>query len=268
MRTLIFRSFFLGLVAFGWRPVALCDSTASLKTEEVRYSDGETEMRGFLAYQGEMKDKPGVLIVHEWWGHNDYARYRAQKIAEQGYVALALDMYGGGKTASHPKDAGSFSKAVMSNLPLANRRFLSAYELLRSRIGNERIGALGYCFGGAVSLQMARMGVPLKAVVTFHGSLGSKTPSLNIGSVKAKLLVFNGADDPFVTAEQIQAFKSEMQGAGVSLEFVNIPGAVHSFTNPEATEFGRKFNLPLAYSEEADALSWTKTIRFLKAELF
>lgn len=268
MRKVMLRMILPCMVLCSWAQGAFSDSTSSVKTEEVRYSDGQIEMRGFLAYSGAMEHKPGILIVHEWWGHNDYARFRARKIAEEGYVALALDMYGSGKTASHPQDAASFSKAVMSDLPVAKRRFLSAYELLRSRTGNDRIGALGYCFGGAVSLQMVRLGVPLKAVVTFHGSLGAKTTTMEPGVFKGKVLVFNGAQDSFVTAGQIEAFKSEMEGAGVNLEFVNIPGAVHSFTNPQASEFGQKFNLPLAYNKEADLLSWDRTLRFLKAELF
>ncbi|MDH5471977.1 MAG: dienelactone hydrolase family protein [Gammaproteobacteria bacterium] len=242
---------------------------AAVVTEQVSYREGDTVMKGLIAYDDSVIGKrPGVLVVHEWWGHNDYARKRAAMLAEMGYTALAVDMYGEGKTASHPEDAGKFSGAVMSNMPVAKARFESAMTTLKhhATVDGDKIAAIGYCFGGGVVLAMARMGVDLKGVASFHGSVGTKSP-VQKGQVKAKVRVFNGADDPFVPAEQIAAFKQEMDTAGVDYKFVNYPGVKHSFTNPGADEFGKKFNLPLAYDADADKASWAETKLFFE-EIF
>lgn len=224
----------------------------------IEYKAGDTTLKGYLAYDdASSKKRPGVLVVHEWWGHNAYARKRAQMLAQLGYVALAVDMYGDGKTAQHPKDAGSFSSAVAQNLPVAKKRFTAALELLNKHALSDaqKTAAIGYCFGGHIVLQMAREGVDLDAVVSFHGSLGTGNPAQG-GKVRAKILVFNGVADPFVKPASIDAFKKEMTDAGVDFEFVNLPNAKHSFTNPEADKYGKKFNLPLAYNKNADEVSW------------
>jgi dienelactone hydrolase len=235
----------------------------------VHYQEGDTKLTGYMAYDTKFKGKrPGILVVHEWWGQNAYARKRADMLAKLGYVAFALDMYGNGKTATHPKDAGKFSSMVSSNMPLAKARFLAALDQLKANPLTEpdKIAAIGYCFGGGIVLQMARQGVDIKGVVSFHGSLGTKEPA-QPGVVKARVLVFNGEADPFTTKEQIEAFKQEMQNAGVNYEFVNYPGAKHSFTNPGATALGKKFDLPLVYNAKADKDSWAKMQGFFK-ELF
>lgn len=239
---------------------------AEVQTKVVNYQSGDTKMVGYLAYDNKYKEKrPGVLIVHEWWGHNDYARERARQLAKLGYVAFALDMYGDGKTAEHPQDAGRFAGQVRSNLPEATARFNAALEQLKSNeyTNSDKIAAIGYCFGGAVVLEMARSGLDLDGVVSFHGSLGTEQPAEK-GKVKAKVLVLNGEADPFVKAEQIAAFKQEMSGAGVKYQFVNYPGAKHSFTNPGANALGKKFELPLEYSEKADKASWKLMQDFFK----
>lgn len=239
---------------------------AEIVGKEIAYRADGVSFRGYLAYDDAIKGKrPGVLVVHEWWGHNPYARKRARMLAELGYVALAVDMYGEGKQASHPEDASKFSSAVMQNLAEAEQRFMAAYRTLQQQpvTDPQRIAAIGYCFGGGVVLAMARRGVPLHGVVSFHGSLGAGAPA-QPGRIKAKILVLNGADDPFVTPEQIAAFKQEMQEAGADYEFINYPGAKHSFTNPDADKFGKQFNLPLAYNPEADRKSWAKMQVFLK----
>jgi dienelactone hydrolase len=178
-------------------------------------------------------------------------------------VAFALDMYGDGKIASHPKDAGAFSGEVRKNMDGAEKRFRSAMAVLAAQpdVDGQRIAAIGYCFGGGIVLEMARRGVTLPGVVSFHGSLGTQSPA-KPGGVKAKVLVLNGADDPFVKPEQVEAFKKEMQSAGVDYRFINYDGAVHAFTSPDATEAGKKFNLPLAYNAEADRKSWEEMQRF------
>lgn len=231
---------------------------AEVVTRDIDYTDGTTTMKGLLAYDDAVTAKrPGVLVVHEWWGHNDYARDRARQLAGLGYTALAVDMYGDGKTADHPKDAGTFAGEAMANLERAEARFRAAMQALQDHpsADADQIAAIGYCFGGGVVLHMARRGVPLKGVASFHGSLGTETPA-QPGAVKAAILVCNGADDSFVTAEAIEAFKKEMADAGADMKFVNYEGATHSFTNPGATAVGEKFGLPLRYDAKANQASW------------
>jgi dienelactone hydrolase len=234
---------------------ASCAATAG---EEIHYTVDGTTFNGYIARPAESGSKRGgVLVVHEWWGQNQYVRRRADMLADLGYVALAVDMYGDGKVADHPDDAGKFASEVRNNMDAGERRFRAALDLLRSQpdVAAERIGAIGYCFGGGVVLEMARRGLPLAGVVSFHGSLGGLSPARS-GAIKARMLVLNGADDPFVTPEQIAAFKKDMDAVGADYRFINYPGVLHSFTNPDATENGKKFNLPLAYDAKADAQSW------------
>jgi len=242
---------------------------AAVVGKEVQYQAGDTTLKGYLAYDdGVAGIRPGVLVVHEWWGHNAYARKRADMLAKLGYTALAVDMYGDGKTADHPDDAGKFAAAVGKNLPLMKARFLAALEYLDDQptVNPDKIAAIGYCFGGGVVLQMAREGVDLDGVASFHGSLGGGTAP-PAGTVKARILVANGAADPFVSTAQITAFKAEMDAAGATYTFINYPGAKHSFTNPDADGFGRRFDMPLAYNADADAASWQALQDFLR-EIF
>jgi dienelactone hydrolase len=237
---------------------------AGLKTEEVQYRVGDTVMTGYLAYDDSIEGKrPGVLVVHEWWGHNDYARKRADMLAALGYTALAVDMYGDGKVADHPDDARAFMMAVTSDMGAVEARFDAARELLmqHASVDDSKIAGIGYCFGGAVVLGMARAGKPLAGVVSFHGSLGTQNPARD-GVVQGAVLVFNGADDPMVPPEQVTGFQQEMQAAHVDYELINYPGVKHSFTNPQADEFGKRFNMPLAYDADADRDSWERMQQF------
>ncbi len=239
---------------------------AKIVGKEISYRQGDTEMKGYVAYDDSIRGKrPGVLVVHEWWGHNAYSRQRADMLAKLGYTALAVDMYGDGKQADHPSDAGKFAKAVASNMPVAKARFEAALQTLKSQptVDARQIAAIGYCFGGGVVLNMARQGVDLQGVASFHGSLGTSQPAQK-GDVKAAIRVFTGAEDPMVNAEQVAAFEKEMSAAGVDYELVSYPGAKHAFTNPDATALGQKFNLPLAYDANADADSWRKMQAFFK----
>ena len=239
---------------------------AEVVTQELNYRHGDTEMRGMLAYDSSSEDpRPGILVIHEWWGQNDYPRERARMLAELGYTALAVDMYGDGKTAEHPDDAGKFAGAVGGNPALTRARFEAALAALREEptVADDKIAAIGYCFGGGVVINMARMGTEIDGVVSYHGSLTTGTPA-QAGDVKTRVLVFNGADDPLVTAEHIDAFKSEMEAAGAHYQFVNYPGALHGFTNPGADEKGKAFGLPLAYDQKADEDSWQQTQAFFE----
>jgi len=244
----------------------LSAAQAAIKEGPVEYKAGDTVLKGYLVYDDAMKERrPGVLVVHEWWGHDQHARNSARKLAEAGYVALALDMYGGGKQADHPDSAGKFSGEVRKNLPLMKSRFEAGMQLLRKQpqVDGKRLAAIGYCFGGSVVLEMARTGENLRGVASFHGGLATEHPAQS-GTTTARVLVMNGADDPFVPPEQITAFKKEMESARVNYKFVNYPGAKHSFTNPDADANGTKFNLPLNYNAIADKESWLELRSFLK----
>jgi dienelactone hydrolase len=240
-----------------------------IQTREIEYRYGDTSLQGFIAWDDAVEGKrPGVLVVHEWWGHNDYARRRARELAELGYTALAVDMYGEGKVAEHPDDAGQFATEVMQNLPAARARFDAAHELLDAHptTDPDQTAAIGYCFGGGVVLAMGRAGADLDAVVSFHGSLPGEAIE-DPDAVKAKFLVLHGAADPFVTPEQVDAFRKSMDDAGVDYRFVAYEGAMHSFTSPEADANAEKFDLPLAYDAAADEQSWQAMQDFF-AEVF
>ncbi len=235
-----------------------CKSPDTLSGVPVDYRSDEVTLKGYLVYDKAVEGKrPGVLVVHEWWGHNDYVRERARQLAKLGYTALAVDMYGDGRQADHPKDAMKFSSEVMKNISSAEKRFRAALEVLKNNetVDTSKIAAIGYCFGGGVVLNMARRGIDLKGVVSFHGSLAAIAPARK-GAVKAKILVCHGADDTFVSPEQIDAFKQEMEKAGVDYRFVSYEGAIHAFSNPAADELGKKFNIPLAFNADADRKSW------------
>ena len=240
--------------------------SAAVKGEEVEYSANGLKMKGYLASDDAKPGKrPGVLVVHEWWGHNEYARMRARMLAELGYTALAVDMYGDGKQAAHPDDAGKFAGEAMSNIETAKARFAAAMEVLRKHpmTDPQRIAAIGYCFGGGVVLEMARLGVDLRGVASFHGMLTTKNPA-QPGRVKAAILVCHGAADSFVPPEAVDAFKKEMTDAKVDYTFLVYEGAKHSFTNPDADKYAKEFNMPIGYNAEADKKSWSDLLQFLK----
>jgi dienelactone hydrolase len=242
-------------------------SKAEVKTKTVSYEvKGET-MKGFLAYDDQNQDpRPGILVVHEWWGLNDYTRRRARMLAEMGYVAFALDMYGAGKNTSHPKEASAFAKQAMSNMTVAKQRFMAARNLLAKHelTSANQIAAIGYCFGGGVVLQAARSGIPLQSVVSFHGSLASDQRA-EPDSVKARVLVLHGEKDPMITDQHIADLAAEMALAAPVFEFVSYPDATHGFTNPAADEAAKKYDLPIAYNKTADEKSWQKMQSFLRS---
>ena len=250
--------------------IALCLSAltaqAAVQGHEVSYQVNGTTLKGYITYDDAVKGRrPAVMVVHEWWGHNAYARHRADMLAEQGYTALAVDMYGDGKVANHPDDAGKFATEVSSNMPMAKARFEAGMKLLRKQktVDGKKIAAIGYCFGGGVVLNMARLGEDLKGVASFHGALSTDIP-VTPGKIRARIISFTGEDDVMITADKVSAFKTEMDAAGANYRVVTYPGVKHSFTNPDADELGRKFNLPLAYNAAADKDSWQQATVFLR----
>jgi len=227
---------------------------------EVSYSTDSTEMKGYIVYDESIKgERPGIIVVHEWWGHNDYTRKRAEMLAELGYTAFAIDMYGDGKQAEHPDDAGKFMNQVLANMDEAKARFVKAMEILKNHpsVNSEQIAAIGYCFGGSVVLTMANAGYDLDAVAAFHS--GVQLPvQPDAATLKAKILVCNGADDPFISPESVVQFKADMDAAGADYKYIVYENTVHSFTSPDADALGEKFELPMAYNEEADNASWAE----------
>ncbi|WP_411897943.1 dienelactone hydrolase family protein [Elizabethkingia occulta] len=231
-------------------------------TEDLTYSENGKIFKSFLAFD---KNKPGklpvVLIIPEWWGMNDYVKSRAKQLADSGYMAIAVDMYGEGKMVDNPDDAGKLAKPFYGNADLAKQSFEAALKQIEKneKADTEKMAVIGYCFGGAMALNMARINEPLKGVISFHGNLmtGVK-PVTN----KIPVLVLNGEDDTFVSKDEIASFKKQMDSAGVQYKFVNYPGAIHSFTNPDATAAGEKYKLKVAYNEAADKASWEEMITF------
>ena len=238
---------------------------AEVQTREIPYTAADgTEMIGYYAYDDAIEGKrPGVVVVHEWWGLNDYAKSRARDLAELGYSALAIDMYGEGKHTEHPKDAMSFMKAALSDAEAAKGRFNAGLDLLKqqAQTDTEKLAAVGYCFGGKVVLDMARQGAPLDGVVSFHGALATQTRATP-GSVKARVLVEHGAADSMVSADDVAALSAEMVKAGADYQLVSLPGAKHGFTNPGADKFQEQ-GVDVAYNQTADERSWQDMQRFL-----
>ena len=242
-------------------------ASAKIVGKVVEYKAGDVTLKGYLAYDNSIKGKrPGIIVVHEWWGLTDYPKKRAEMLAKLGYVALAADMYGDGKTVDNPGDAQKSAGESMKDVGLFKSKFLAAVDFLKQdeHTNPAQIGAMGYCYGGGVVLNMARAGVDLKGVVSFHGSLGAVTPAAK-GNVKAKILVCAGAADKFISEKDIETFKKEMKDAGVDLKYVAYKGALHAFSNPDATALGKKFNMPIAYNEKADKGSWKEMQKFFKA---
>ena len=239
---------------------------AAIKVDPVTYKDGAGTLKGFVVYDNATRTKrPGVIVVPEWWGITKHTHGEARKLAEQGYTAFIADMYGDGKTADNPKDANALSGAVMKDPAAMQSRFNAAKDTLAKHptVDRSRIAAIGFCFGGSVVLNMARTGADLKGVVSFHGGLGANGPHAASEKVKAKVLVLNGAEDPFVKPEEIGAFKQVMPMAKVDYRFVEYPRAVHAFTTPEATAAGKKFGLPLKYDAAADKQAKAESAKFL-----
>lgn len=241
---------------------------AAVQTREIPYQDADGKrLIGYYAYDDAIDGKrPGVVVVHEWWGLNDYAKRRARDLAGLGYSALAIDMYGDGKHTEHPADAMAFMKAALENLQAAAKRFDAGLELLKiqPKTDPDKLAAIGYCFGGKVVLDAARRGDELAGVVSFHGALVTQTPA-SPGSVKAKVLVEHGAADSMVTPEQVATFKEEMDKAKADYQFVSIAGAKHGFSNPDADRLshGEHGGPDIGYDQAADKSSWADMQAFL-----
>jgi len=229
----------------------------SLKEENVTYSGNGVTMHGYVVYDANKEGKrPAILVVPEWWGLVDYPKMRARKLAELGYIAMAVDMYGNGKIADNPGDAGKMSGLFYQNLKMTKSRFDAALAKLKtySQVDTSNIAAIGYCFGGGVVLNVARLGDDLKGVVSFHGGLIGAPANKNL--LKAKILVCHGMADQFVKPEEVEKFRKQMDSIGADYTFKQYPNATHAFTNPASDANAEKFKMPVKYNPQADSASW------------
>ena len=238
---------------------------AEIKTQTVEYKDGDTTLKGFLAYDDAAAGKrPGVVVVPEWWGLNDYPKGRAEQLAKLGYVAFAADIYGEGFTTMDPKVAGQKAGEAKKADLLAKRGALALEQLKKDpHVDPAKTAAIGYCFGGTTVLELARRGQDLLGVVSFHGTLDTEHPAQS-GQVKTKVLVCHGDADSFVPPEQLAKFEKEMKDAGADAKVIHYPNAKHAFTNPAADKVGME---AIGYNREADQKSWADMQQFFK-ELF
>ena len=228
----------------------------SVKEETVNIPADTTNMKCFVAYDENAGKKPIVLIVPEWWGVTDFVRSKAKQLAENGYFALVVDMYGEGRKADNPDAAMGFAGAFYKNPKLATARLNAALEKAKTypQADSSKTAAIGFCFGGSMVLNAAKLGAPYDVVVSFHGGLQGVAPKK--GVTKSRILVCHGAADSFVPEQDITTFKKQLDSAGVPYTFKEYPGALHAFTNPQADENAKKFNLKIAYNAEADKNSW------------
>lgn len=238
--------------------VVLVCSTAEVTLTPIDYMDGETELRGSLALPAGFDPtikRPGVLVVHEWWGRNGYADRRAKELAEAGYVAFALDMFGTDKATQDPQQAGSWATPFYKDAALLLRRAKAGLAQLAVRPGvdGKRLAAIGFCFGGTVCLELARAGEPLKAVASFHGGLKTAKPAAS-GAVLARILVLHGGADTLVPAADVAGFITEMNEAKASWGMEVYGAAKHAFTNPAARALAGK--LPVDYDVDAERASF------------
>jgi dienelactone hydrolase len=243
------------------------DSTAKpeIVEEDASYKADSTTANSFVAYDKSKKGPlPIVFVIHEWWGLNDYAKMRTRELAKLGYFAMAVDMYGNRKPGDNPEEAGKLAGPFYADPALVKSRLTAALDKVRSypQADTTREAMIGYCFGGSMSLMAAKMGLPLKGVVSFHGGLKGTA-----GKTSVPILVLHGEADSFVPAEEVTAWRKTMDSLGVKYTFKSYPGATHAFTNPEATEKGKKFKMPVEYNAAADTASWNEMKTFLSGVL-
>jgi dienelactone hydrolase len=243
------------IAAFGFKNVK--KPAPMIKEENITYTAGGVTLKGFVAYDQNVKGKrPGILVVHEWWGLNNYVKMRAKKLAELGYIAMAVDMFGDGKNAANPKEAQEMTMPLYKDPQLAKSRLDAALTRLKEfpETDSHKLAAIGYCFGGAMVLNYAKLGGPVNGVVSFHGGLAGVPANKNL--LKAKILVCYGANDKFVPMHDLDAFKHQMDSIRANYVVKIYANATHAFTNPDATKIGKEFNLPIEYNAAADKDSW------------
>ena len=260
------KKYLLGTIILGSIFSYSLTANAKIQSKVVEYKDGNTTLEGYIVYDDAKKGKvPGVLVVHEWMGLNDYAKMRVEQIAKMGYVAFAPDIYGKGIRPTTPDAAGKEAGKYKSDRKLMRSRVLAGFNYLKANkmVDNNKTAAIGYCFGGTTALELARSGADLKGVVSFHGGLDTPTPE-DAKNIKGKVLALHGGDDPYVPEKDVLAFQSEMRNAKLDWRMVVYGGAVHAFTNPAN---GTDNSKGAAYNEKADKRSWKELVEFF-GEIF
>jgi dienelactone hydrolase len=231
------------------------NAMSQIHTGNVEYKDSTVTLEGFIAYDESFTGtRPGILVVHEWMGINDYTKMRCEQLAKLGFFAFAADIYGKVIRPKSGEEAGKQAGIYKNDRQLMRRRIILALDEIKKQklVITSKIAAIGYCFGGTVALELARSGADIKGVVSFHGGLDTQNPD-DAKNIKAKILALCGGDDPFVPMEQLESFKNEMKYAGVDYQIFIYGGAVHSFTNPNS---GNDPSKGAAYNEKADKRSW------------
>ncbi len=257
MTIMIARTFAAVVLTFGI--LAATAAGAEIKTRHITYTHEGTTMKGVLAWDPAATGKrPGILVVHEWWGLNDFAINQATHLAEHGYVAFALDMYGDDKVTKHADQAGEWMKQITGNIADWRSRAETGLKVMKSQpeVDAAKTAAIGYCFGGATVMQMAYAGSDVRAVVSFHGSLPPADDSVT--SIKPRVLVAHGRDDKFIPAERIVAFQAGLDRAKADWEMTIYSGTKHGFTNPGAGQYGID---NLAYNKTADRRSFAAMMK-------
>ena len=255
------------LIAMAVVALAAGTSNAAVVTKVVEYEFDGVKLKGFLAHDDAVKEKrPGVLVVHEWWGLDDYAKDRCKQLAGLGYVAFAPDMYGEGKTAEHPDDARKMATMTRANAKVWRGRAEAGLKQLASQpsVDATKLAAIGYCFGGTTCLQLAYAGADLKAVVTFHAAITPIPTEAEAKAVKPKILVCHGDADFFIKPEDVKAFREALDNAKVKYEFVGYKDVFHSFTVPGADKHMIK---GMKYDKAADEDSWKRMLALFKETL-
>ena len=239
-------------------------SGENIKEEQISYQIDGTKYDGYVYYNEDQKGRmPGILVVHEWWGLNDYSRHRARKLAELGYISMAVDVFGNSKNADDPESAQNLAMPFYKDPSLSKKLLDPAIDLLKTypQTDETKMAAIGYCFGGFVVLNAAKLGADLKGVVSFHGGLGGVKPDKDL--IKADFLICHGAEDPMANPD-VDDFKKGMESEGIDYTFKVYADATHAFSNPNATAKGEKFNMPIRYNEDADKASWNDMKEFFK----
>ncbi|MEW6602262.1 MAG: dienelactone hydrolase family protein [Nitrospirota bacterium] len=247
--------------------IASCTEKPAFQSSTIEYkTDGET-FKGYIAYDGNKKGRrPGIIVVHEWWGQNDQVRRRADMLAGLGYTALVVDMFGNGRVANNSEEAAELAKEVSGNADLRRSRFMAAMDFLRKQetVDPEKIAAVGYSFGGYVVLQEVLDGADLRGAVSFYGGVLVNMPDTP-GSVKGKILLLQGEKDWYVTQQMITQFKTDMKKTGADYEIITFKDAEHGYSNPESDALALKYGgMHIKYNEEADRKSWDDMRKFLE----
>ena len=234
-----------------------------LKEENVSYKLDSSIRNNFVVFDENIEGKrPAVLVIHEWWGLNDYVKMRARELAKLGYIAMAVDMYGDGKMGNNPKEAADLATPFYTNPEKGKSIFDAAVKKLKefNQTDTAKLAAIGYCFGGTQVLNLAKLGEDLKGVVSFHGGLAGVAANKDL--LKAEILVCHGAADSFVPQNEVDKFRKQLDSINASYIFKTYEGATHAFTNPDATAMGEKFKMPIKYDAIADTASWKEMKSF------